>query len=686
MRGAVRETICTSCRDDDEFAEMGRIAVIARIAEPHRSHITIGQIGAPDPSCGMSYVDSTIMESSAKTAVADPLVGRTLDGRYRIEDRIARGGMATVYSATDLRLDRHVAIKIMHASLAEDNAFVSRFVREAKSAARLSDQHVVAVYDQGEDSGLIYLVMEYVPGRTVRDVLREFGRLTPEQALTILDPVLQALDAAHAAGFVHRDVKPENVLLTDDGRVKVADFGLARAITAGNATAATQGLLIGTVAYLSPEQVQRGIADARSDVYGAGILLYEMITGAVPFAGETPLAVAYQHVNAVVPVPSSIRPGITAEVDALVARATERDPDLRYRDAGSFLADVRRIRSALPAPRPFDLGGSNASTLIVPLATMQTGPIVQNSLDAPPQVTRAPRNKRKGVIALLIFSLIAALVAGAAWFLGVGKKVAVPSVTGLTTTAAQARLKPLNLTLSVAGQQFSEVVPVGQIISTNPTAGVDVRDGSNVTAIVSKGLERYAIPQVAGMSVADATAAITDSSLTVGGQTTTYDEKIPKGKVVGTNPPASQKLKRNQQVTLIVSKGPAPVPVPNLAGRSLTGAEKTLTNAGLTYSVSREYSKTVPTGHVISTDPSAGSKVNRGDSVSLVVSKGPPLITVPDLYKTAEADARATLTGLGFKVTVTYPLGIAPFGRVVRQSEPVGTELPWGSTISIDVV
>jgi len=634
----------------------------------------------------MAYVNSMTVESSANTKIADPLVGRILDGRYRIEDRIARGGMATVYAATDLRLDRYVAIKVMHASLAEDSAFVSRFVREAKSAARLSDPHVVAVYDQGEDSGLIYLVMEFVPGRTVRDVLREFGRLSPEQALTILDPVLQALDAAHAAGFVHRDVKPENVLLTDDGRVKVADFGLARAISAGNATAATQGLLIGTVAYLSPEQVQRGIADARSDVYGAGILLYEMITGSVPFAGETPLAVAYQHVNAVVPVPSSVRPGIPAEVDALVARATERDPDLRYPNAASFLADLRRIRSGLPAPRPFGVGESNASTLIVPLAGLQTGPIVHNSLDAPPTLVAAPRKKRKGLITFIVFAVIAALVAGAAWYLGVGKKVTVPSVSGLTAAAAQAKLKPLNLALSIGGQQFSETIPSGHIISTNPQAGTDVRDGSTIAAIVSKGLERYAIPQVAGMSVADATAAITDSSLAVGGQTTAYDEKIAKGKVIGTNPPANQKLKRDQQVTLIVSKGPAPVPVPNLVGRSLSSAEKSLTNIGLEYSVSREYSKSVPTGHVISTDPKAGEKANRGDSVSLVVSKGPPLITVPDLYKTAEADARATLQGLGFKVTVTYPLGISPFGRVVRQSEPVGTQLPWGSTISIDVV
>jgi serine/threonine-protein kinase len=317
---------------------------------------------------------------------------------------------------------------------------------------------------------------------------------------------------------------------------------------------------------------------------------------------------------------------------------------------------------------------------------MPTGPIVHNSLDAPPKAVKPARKRRRGPIAFLVFALIAALVAGGAWFLGVGKKVTVPGLADLTPSAAQAQLKPLNLSLRIAGQQFSETVAVGHIISTDPAAGVDVRDGSTVNAIISKGLERYAIPQVAGMSIADATTAIEDSSLTVGGQTSAYDEKIPKGKVVGTNPPANQKLKRDQQVTLIVSKGSAPIPVPNLVGRSASSAQKSLTNLGLTYDVSRAYSKTVPQGHVISTDPGAGTNVHKGDSVSLVVSKGPPLITVPDLYKTAEADARATLTGLGFKVTVTYPLGIAPFGRVVRQSEPVGTELPYGSEITIDVV
>ena len=613
------------------------------------------------------------------------MVGRVIDARYRVERRLARGGMATVYEAVDLRLDRTVALKIMHPGLAEDSAFVSRFVREAKSAARLSDAHVVAVYDQGEDGDIVYLVMEYVAGRTVRDVLREYGRLTPEQALTILDPVLQALDAAHTAGFVHRDVKPENVLLTDDGRVKVADFGLARAISAATSTAATQGLLIGTVAYLSPEQVERGIADARSDVYGAGILLYEMVTGSVPFAGETPLAVAYQHVNAAVPAPSSVRSGVGRSIDALVARATARDADARYPDAASFLADVREARRALPVPRPFGVTEDQAATLVVPLTT-PTGSVVA-AAGAPTTPPAAPRKRRRrGWVALVTVLLAGALVAGAAWVYGAARTVALPTVVNLTPAAAAAKLTPLGLHLDASATGYSEVVPAGKIISTDPPPGAQAKVDSTVTAVVSKGPERHLVPTVAGLSVDDATQAVTGASLTVGGTTQAYDPKIAGGAVVTTNPPPGTKLKRGQPVTLVVSKGPAPVVLPSYVGKSADQTVAALTKLGLTSTSTTAYSKTVPSGSVISTTPAAGTPLPKGSTVALVVSKGPPLVVVPDLYRTKEADARATLTGLGFKVTVTYPIGFTPFGRVVRQSVAAGSTAPWGSTIQIDVV
>ncbi|HEY5136947.1 MAG TPA: Stk1 family PASTA domain-containing Ser/Thr kinase [Candidatus Nanopelagicales bacterium] len=639
----------------------------------------------------MSNVDSSIVETSAGTRVADAMVGRLVDGRYRVERRLARGGMATVYEAMDLRLDRTVALKIMHPGLAEDAAFVSRFVREAKSAARLSDPHVVAVYDQGEDDGIVYLVMEYVAGRTVRDVLREYGRLTAEQALTVLDPVLQALDAAHHAGFVHRDVKPENVLLTDDGRVKVADFGLARAISAATSTAATQGLLIGTVAYLSPEQVERGIADARSDVYGAGILLYEMVTGSVPFAGETPLAVAYQHVNAAVPAPSSVRPGVPSELDALVARATARDADDRYPDAASFLGAVRQARRGLPVPRPFGVTEDQAATLVVPLASptgVTASPVTApvGPAATPPKGTAPRRRRRRGWIGLLAVLVVGALVAGTAWFYGAGRTVTMPSLVDLTPAAASAKLAPLQLTLDSGTTDFSETVAAGKIISTDPKAGDSARQGATVSAVVSKGPERHAVPAVAGLSVDDATTAITDASLTVGAQTQVYDDKIPAGSVVTSNPAAAVKLKRGQSVALVVSKGPAPVALPNAVGKPAAATTAALTKLGLKVTSTTAYSKTVPAGSVVSMTPGAGTTVAKGSPVALVVSKGPPLVVVPDLYTMSESDAKALLRKLGLVPQVTYPVGVSPFNRVIKQSAKAGSSVPWGSTVEIQVV
>src|SRR4051812_22211680 len=281
------------------------------------------------------------------TTVADPLLGRLLDDRYEIRRRLAVGGMATVYAAIDTRLDRPVAVKVMHPALAADEEFVARFRREAKAAARLSSPTVVNVTDQGQDGGTVFLVMELVEGRTLRDRLRSEGPLPPAEALAVLDPVLEALAVAHAAGYVHRDVKPENVLIADDGRIKVGDFGLARAVDASPLTATT-GLLLGTVAYLAPEQVRRGVADARTDVYASGVLLYEILTGRPPYEGDTALSVAYQHLHDRVPVPSAVKPDVPEELDELVLAATEPDPDDRPPDAGTLLEDVRQVASQLP--------------------------------------------------------------------------------------------------------------------------------------------------------------------------------------------------------------------------------------------------------------------------------------------------------------------------------------------------
>jgi serine/threonine-protein kinase len=631
--------------------------------------------------------------SAGPSGPSDPLIGTLVDGRYQVVARIARGGMATVYEAVDTRLDRTVALKMMSAALAEDPGFVTRFRREARAAAQLSHPHVVGVFDQGEAAGIPYLAMEYVPGRTLRDVLRDYGALTPEQALTVLDPVLEALSAAHDAGFVHRDIKPENILISDDGRVKVTDFGLARAVT--NNTTATQGMIIGTVAYLSPEHVERGDADARSDVYGSGICLFEMVTGQVPFAADSPITVAYQHVNADVPPPSSLRSTIPPDVDALVATATRRDPDLRYPDCRAFLADVRRVRRTLPPPQP--LSKDTQDTLIVP-ADMATGggtpppAVTVRPATASGAAAAAPRaaRRRRGrgwLVALLVLLLAVGGAAFAGWYLaaGPGKQVTVPGVIGMDQTAATAALQQVGLRLEVGGEEYSETVAVGLVLSSDPEPGASTAADSVISVVLSKGPERYAVPDVKGKPLAEAEAALVEAKLAVGVITEDWDPAVPDGSVASTDPPVGDELKPGSLVNLVVSKGPKPVKLPNLAGVAVAEAQAQLEAAGLVVTTTEEFSTEYPEGQVVSSTPAKGERVPVGSTVALVVSKGPPPVEVPYLIDMPKDDAVGLLQSLGLNVEINEP-PFTPLDRVISQDPAAGTLIPAGSTVTITII
>jgi serine/threonine-protein kinase len=662
--------------------------------------------------------------------------------------------MATVYAATDLRLERVVALKVMHPSFAEDPEFVGRFVREARSAARLSDPHVVAVFDQGETlDGVAYLVMEYVDGRTLRDVLHEHGPCTSLQALTILESVAEALAAAHRGGIVHRDIKPENVLIDDRGRIKVADFGLARAVTSNTSHVATQGLLIGTVAYLSPEQVETGMATARSDVYGAGVLLYEILTGEVPFSGETPLAVAYKHVNSDVPPPSEIVGTIPPQVDALVLRATSRSEAARFADGAALLEAVRRTRASLPAPtaaeesdttivpRRAAAAGLAAAGVTAAAATAATSAAAASDsvvagaaalgvpasaaqhtavLPAPAPQTASvavapapgpndsglrpalgdgdgsddgglpPKKKRRGRKWLWLFGIliVLGLVGGGAYALWKQiQQVQVPGLINLTPSQASSVTAREGLHLTIAGTAFSETIKPGHIVSSNPLRGQTATKGDRVYVMVSKGPERHPVPDVAGMTPAAATAALQASRLTLGVQTHAYNDSITKGLVVRTNPPKGQSLRRNTAVDLVISKGPAPVPVPTVVGKTQAVAKARLANAGLYVSkVTLQYSNTVPAGIVLTANPSAGRIVDHGSGVSLVVSKGPPPVTVPGVRDFTVSAAVAKLQSLGLHAKVKYLFGGSVLGRVYSQSPAAGAVVPRGTTITLSVI
>lgn len=655
---------------------------------------------------------------------ADPHVGRLLDGRYRIGARIARGGMASVYEAHDIRLDRSVAVKIMHAGLGDatsgDEEFAARFVREARAAAKLSHPNVVAVYDQGEDAGTVFLAMELVPGHTLRDTITKEAPMSPERALAVLDPVLSALAAAHRAGLVHRDVKPENVLIADDGRIKVADFGLARAVNAETQHTATGGVLIGTVSYLAPELVVDGRADARADVYAAGVILYELLTGLKPHQGESPIAVAYKHVHEDVPPPSEEVPGIPAYVDALVARATTRDRSLRPSDAGVLLHHAHRVTHALhegvredpdlvadllpQAPRP-----ETVDTMPEPISELwdETSTArLDTTLPPPPPVRRAPagppaaapepvalprQRRRRGPLALLLVAaVVAAIIGGSAYWFGWARYTTMPSVAGLSLAEAEQKIEDAGLEVTVGDPVYSTTVDEGDVVSSDPGPGERILPGEEVVLTVSLGEEVHDLPDLRGRTVAQATAELEAIKLVVGRTKEAFSERVPKGRIISTDPEFGTKKAKNLPVNavvdLVVSKGRQPRKVGDWVGKSFATAREKLEARGLVVNVAgHEHSDTVAEGHVISHEPSGGT-LFKGDKVDFVVSDGPELVEVPKVFYEPTDEAVAELERLGFRVRIEHAPVYFTGGRAYSTDPPAGTEARKGSTITLYVV
>ena len=729
------------------------------------------------------------------TTLARPPIGQLLDGRYRVESLIARGGMATVYLGTDTRLERTVALKIMHAELANDEDFVRRFVGEARSVAQLSHPNVVTVYDQGADGHILYLAMEYVPGRTLRDLLNSRGRLSPHEALDIMAGVLGGLAAAHDAGIAHRDVKPENVLLNDSGAVKVADFGLARLLAGVSQT--KTGMIIGTAAYLAPEQVAGGAADARTDVYAAGVMLFELLTGRQPHTGDTPLAVAYKHVNEVVPPPSSAVPGLPPALDALVALATSRDPELRPGDAGQFLGAVTGVRHGLPPdgtpvpaagglpvppagdfldppaggfPVPAGSGfpaapatgfpalpGSGfpaAPTTVMPgqpdgdpAADGSTPPVppplpwpgpppdqpghdlmpgaapparqsfgLPHAGSAPQSVTRQfqpepyrpgdqhtlivsggtdgspygpPQRPRYGPpeprLQRLLFSrrlgyLAAAvavvLVVGlATWWLTSGRYTNVPKVTGMTVAAATAELRGAGFTVTTGTARLDNQVAKGQVIRSVPAAGQRVGKGSHITLVPSAGPHRLQMPQVTGLTLQAAQAALRQAGLTPGPVTKEASGTIAAGIVVSTTPAAGTMWPQPQPVRLVVSAGP---PMPDFVGQPQEAAQGWASANGVSLDVVTTTKSDAPAGTITSQSQRPGSAFTRGQVITITISAGPPMVAVPNVDGQSVEQATHILEQLGFSVNVNQ---VGPVDNVFNYSP--NNQAPKGSTITL---
>ena len=632
------------------------------------------------------------------------LIGEIIDGRYQLTRVVGSGGMATIYAAIDLRLDRQVAVKVMHSHLAQDEQFVSRFIREAKAAASLSHPNIVAVLDQGWNQGgapCVFIVMELIEGATLRDYIIEQGALSTERALSIITPVASALAAAHKLGIVHRDIKPENILVSKEGRIKIADFGLARGALLGNTMTAESSVILGSVSYLSPEQVQRGVADARSDIYSLGIVLFEILTGQKPYQGEDPVQVAIKHVNERVPAPSTIKPGLSIEIDQLVLSTTDIDPDKRPRDAVILLERLRELSEKLdPRKRQLSLeldlpplaikepGKKEGAKRLrrdkdreVEIPKNQEATVKKEKSSSIGKKALSKRVKRNRQIA----ALIAISLGIGIWYVivGPGSKVIVPSLAGLTVKQATSELADLGLDLKVEREEFSEDIPEDRVINSSPAGGGRISPDGTVEVTISKGKERYIIPTLQGLKIEIAERLISDNKLVVGEVIEEFSSEFPKGFIMRSSPVAGERIKRDSQVTLYISKGIEQIGISSYQGKSGEQALNELTEAGFDVETKYVFSEDLPIGAVVSQLPRTGD-IDKGSVITLTVSKGSEFVFIPNLFSLTQALAVDTLKDLDLKVIIKK-VGDKKIKVVTNISPKVGERVKRGSTVTITV-
>ena len=628
------------------------------------------------------------------------LTGELIDNRYLLQRLIASGGMATIYAGIDTRLDRPVAVKIMHAHLANDEAFVSRFIKEAKATAALSHPNIVSIQDQGWNEGgppAVFLVMELVEGSTLRDFLNQQGAVSIEQMFQLMTPVISALAAAHKIGIIHRDIKPENILISKDGRVKVADFGLARNMAIGQTMTVESSVVLGSVSYLSPEQVQRGVADARSDIYAVGIVLFEMLTGGKPYEGETPIQIAYRHVNDRIPTLQSIKSDIPITISELVHAATAPNPDHRPKDAEELLNKLREIQAQIdPRKRQMSLeldlppsmmksvtkrGKVSVGSALEGLKEktsqlISTKPIkVSKPEDSIGTKKRkvSKRVKRNRIIALL---LLIGLVFGGFRLLNIGK-ISVPSLVGMSQTEASKSLEPLGLDLEIIEEVFSEDIPKGRVIASEPGGGGKISPDKKVGLILSKGQERILIPRLNGLTPDVASAQLSSLGLTVGEINEIFDMKIAAGYVIATEPKETMAVKRKAIVNLIVSKGVEQISLQSYVGKGGEQALSELTEMGFDVDAEYKFSDSVFKGQVISQSPEKMESIGKGSKIDLTISKGPEFVFVPNVLGKNKNDASLDLENLGLRVKIKGS------GKVNNISPAIGAKVKQGAVITL---
>jgi beta-lactam-binding protein with PASTA domain/predicted Ser/Thr protein kinase len=606
------------------------------------------------------------------------VIESTIEGRYQVITRVASGGMGEVYRAHDAVLARDVAVKILHPQLAGDRGFVERFRREARAAAILNHPSIVGVYDWGSTDGTYFMVMEFVQGTNLRSLLVEYGRLEPAQVVEVCLQVLAALDHAHGHGIVHRDIKPENILIGRDGLVKVADFGLARAY-ADSYVSQAEGTVTGTVQYLAPEQIQGEPADPRTDLYALGVVMFELLTGRTPFLGETSLSIAYQHLSARVPPPSSFLSTLPEEMDRVVLLATEKDREQRPASARAMRDEILRAgMGAPPAPRVAELAGHLPSPELVP---DERAPTVTIPRSLSPRAKRARLLRR--VVSSVLLALLVLAGAWAGWVYAIPHYTRVPDVVGLTAQLAEARVHAAGLAARTGPGEYSKTVPTGSVIRTAPAPNSKVRKGREVILTPSLGPRFLAVPDVAGQTEGQATRALTGKGFEVQVERD-FDDSVPQGDVIRQDPGAGQTIQEGATVTIVVSRGPPPIKVPDLTGQPAADARATLEALGFKVEVTKDFSSDVSRDHVIGTDPPSGTKVPKGSTVTMSVSKGPKTFPMPDVVGMQREAAVQKLEAFGLSVKVVEVPGTHG-NQVVYQDPDPGVTVEQGQQVTIYV-